>query len=46
VDVAQDITEPLLICESVLSETAFHLGNAEIVLEMIAEDNRIWPTSA
>jgi uncharacterized protein len=38
VDVAQHITEPLLTCESVLSETSFHLGNTEVVLEMISEE--------
>ena len=37
-DVADHLTEPLLTCESVLSETAFHLGNAALVLEMIQEE--------
>jgi predicted nucleic acid-binding protein len=36
-DVAEDITEPLLTCEPVLSETAFHLGDAGIVFEMIED---------
>jgi predicted nucleic acid-binding protein len=36
-DVAQHITEPLLTCESVLSETAFHISDAEVVFEMISE---------
>ena len=36
-DIADQITEPLLTCESVLSETAFHLGDAALVLEMIQE---------
>jgi predicted nucleic acid-binding protein len=37
-DVAEQITEPLLTCESVLSETAFHLGNAAVVFEMIEDE--------
>lgn len=37
-DVADQITEPLLTCESVLSETAFHLGNAALVFEMIEDE--------
>ena len=37
-DVAAHITEPLLTCEAVLAETAFHLGDAGIVFEMIEED--------
>ena len=37
-DVAEEVTEPLLTCESVLSETAFHLGDTNIVFEMIEED--------
>ena len=36
-DVAEQVTEPLLTCESVLSETAFHLGDSNIVFEMIEE---------
>lgn len=36
-DVAAQITEPLLTCEPVLAETAFHLGDAGIVFEMIEE---------
>lgn len=36
--VAEQITEPLLTCEAVLAETAFHLGNVEIVLEMISDE--------
>ena len=35
--VAKRITEPLLTCEAVLAETAFHLGSVSITLEMIAE---------
>jgi predicted nucleic acid-binding protein len=37
-DVAEQVTEPLLTCESVLSETAFHLGDSKIVFEMIEEE--------
>lgn len=37
VSVAQNITEPLLTCEAVLSETTFHLGDAALVLEMIEQ---------
>jgi uncharacterized protein len=37
-DVAEQVTEPLLTCESVLSETAFHLGDTNIVFEMIEEE--------
>lgn len=37
VSVAQNITEPLLTCEAVLSETTFHLGDAVLVLEMIEQ---------
>ena len=37
-DVAEDVTEPLLTCEAVLAETAFHLGDVGLVLEMISEE--------
>jgi uncharacterized protein len=37
-DIAAQITEPLLTCEPVLAETAFHLSDAGIVFEMIEED--------
>ena len=36
--VAEDVTEPLLTCEAVLAETAFHVGDAGLVLEMISEE--------
>ena len=36
-DVAVQITEPLLTCEPVLAETSFHLGNAGIAFEMIED---------
>ena len=35
--VSEQVTEPLLTCEPVLAETAFHLHNAELVLEMLSE---------
>jgi predicted nucleic acid-binding protein len=34
---ASQITEPLLTCEPVLAETAFHLGDAALVLAMVRE---------
>jgi predicted nucleic acid-binding protein len=37
-DVAEHITEPLLTCEAVLAETAFHLADVGLVLEMISEE--------
>lgn len=37
-DVAEQVTEPLLTCEPVLAETAFHLANVGLVLEMIFEE--------
>ncbi len=37
VGVAGQVTEPLLTCEAVLAEAAFHLENVSIVLAMIAE---------
>jgi uncharacterized protein len=35
VSVADEVTEPLLTCEAVLAETAFHLRDVGQVLEMI-----------
>ncbi len=35
VSVARRVTEPLLTCEAVLAETAFHLRSASLVLGMI-----------
>ncbi len=35
--VAEQTTEPLLTCEPVLAETAFHLRNVGLVLQMVAE---------
>jgi predicted nucleic acid-binding protein len=37
-DVAEQVTEPLLTCEPVLAEAAFHLEDAALVLEMISEE--------
>jgi predicted nucleic acid-binding protein len=34
---ASRVTEPLLTCEAVLAETAFHLSNAGLVLAMIQD---------
>ena len=34
-EIAAQVTEPLLTCEAVLAETAFHLGSVELVLGMI-----------
>jgi len=35
VSIAEQISEPLLCCEAVLAETAFHLGNCSIVIDML-----------
>lgn len=37
VSVARQIDGPLLTCEAVLAESAFHLQNASVVLEMVKE---------
>ena len=37
VDVAKRVTDPLLTCEAVLAETAFHLRSASIALAMVSE---------
>ena len=37
-DVAEQVTDPLLTCGPVLAEAAFHLGDAGLVLEMISEE--------
>jgi uncharacterized protein len=37
VSVAEQVSEPLLTCEAVLAETAFHLQAVGLVLEMIAD---------
>lgn len=35
VDIAQQVTEPLLTCEAVLAESAFHLGSSALVLGFV-----------
>ena len=37
VTVASSVTEPLLTCEAVLAETAFHLKSVPTVLSMVTE---------
>ena len=37
VDVAKQITEPLLTCEAVLAEAAFHLQDVKVVLTLVRE---------
>jgi uncharacterized protein len=37
-DVAEDVTEPLLTCEAVLAEAAFHLEDVGLALETISEE--------
>lgn len=37
VSLAARVSEPLLTCESVLSEAAFHLGSVSLVLELVRE---------
>jgi predicted nucleic acid-binding protein len=37
VSLASRVTEPVLTCEAVLAETAFHLRNVAVVLAMIDE---------
>lgn len=37
VSVAEQADSPLLTCEAVLAETAFHLRNARVVLDMVSE---------
>lgn len=36
-EIAQRVTEPLLTCDAVLAETAFHLGNVGLVLSFVQE---------
>jgi len=36
-DLARRVTEPLLTCEAVLAEAAFHLGSSAIALAFMAE---------
>jgi hypothetical protein len=37
VEVAQRVTEPLLTCEAVLAETAFHLGSASLAFQFVEQ---------
>jgi predicted nucleic acid-binding protein len=37
VEIAQRMTEPLLTCEAVLAETAFHLRSTRVTLAMVNE---------
>jgi uncharacterized protein len=37
VRIAEGVTEPLLTCEAVLAETAFHLQSVPLVLSMVTE---------
>ncbi len=37
VGLAKGITEPLLTCESVLSEAAFHLGSSSYILSLVED---------
>jgi predicted nucleic acid-binding protein len=37
VSLAEDQTEPLLTCESVVSETAFHLGSSAAALALVSQ---------
>jgi predicted nucleic acid-binding protein len=37
VEIAERFTEPLLTCEAVLAETAFHLASSSLVLEFVRE---------
>lgn len=38
VDLARTITEPLLTCEAVLAESAFHLGSSVYVLSLLQDE--------
>lgn len=38
VALARSITEPLLTCEAVLAEAAFHLGSSSYVLSLVEDD--------
>lgn len=37
VEVAKQVTEPLLTCEAVLAEAAFHLQNVTVVLALVRD---------
>ena len=38
VDIAKNITEPLITCEAVLAEAAFQLGSSSYVLSLLRSD--------
>jgi predicted nucleic acid-binding protein len=38
VDIAKNITEPLITCEAVLAEAAFHLGSSSYVLSLLRDE--------
>ena len=38
VDIAKSLTEPLLTCEAVLAEAAFHLGSSFYVLSLLTDE--------
>ncbi len=38
VDLAKTITDPLLTCEAVLAEAAFHLGSSPYVLSLVQDE--------
>ncbi len=38
VDLARTITDPLLTCEAVLAEAAFHLGSSAYVLSLLQDE--------
>ena len=35
--IAEQVSEPLLTCEAVLAETAFHLGSSAVVLALVRD---------
>jgi predicted nucleic acid-binding protein len=37
VSIAEQVSEPLLTCEAVLAETAFHLGSCSVVFDMMSD---------
>ena len=44
-EIARRVTEPLLTCEAVLAETAFHLRNARLVFDFV-QDGLVRPAFA
>lgn len=38
IDIARDVTEPLLTCEAVLAEAAFHLASSSYVLALLQDE--------